>query len=796
MAKNKASLVDAKKFNQEDVVFTDLAAHAEASYLEYAMSVVKGRAIPSVADGLKPVQRRILFAMKELGLSSDKKPKKSARVVGDVIGKYHPHGDSAVYEAMVRIAQPFSLRYPLVIGEGNFGSRDGDPPAAMRYTEARLAPIAETFLGELDMGTVDWRNNYDNTSQEPCVLPARLPNLLLNGAPGIGVGIATEIPPHNMRETVEACIALIKNPKMTLEQVMSHIQGPDYPTGGQIISPRSEIFKAYQDGKGSVRLRAKYSIENEGQKNWRIVVHELPYYASAQLIMEEMERIFNPKPKEIKGKKIVTAEQERLKRLFTEMVERYNDASDKDTPLRLVFEPKSHKQDPQEMITALLAYTSMEMNCPINLVAVGLDGTPKQKNLLEILSEWCDFRIKTVENRTRFELEKASHRLHILEGRKIILDHIEEVVQIIKNSESSEKAKLALMERFSLSEIQAIDVLEMKLRQIARLELEEIEREIAELKAKIAGLQLLLDDPAELRKQVIKELNKDLKAYGDDRRTVILEAERVVAKAIEEQAISDEPLTVAISSRGYIHAKTGHAHEAESFGSFLEGDTLKILSKAKMSDMLVVLDDAGRSYSFPLSKLPSAKGGQSLSIAALTPGISENKAKYAASFVAQANTKAVLATTKGYGFICKASDMLTALRKGKNIVNLGDAKLIDPSVIPPGADPEQTAFCALSSNNRLLAYRLSEINELPKGKGVALIGLDKDCSLSQIQVLKNNELWLNISGKLKKMDDSEFASHVQSRSSSKKGKPVDAPKTAKIDLAGPPPSDEAPSGDS
>ena len=785
MAKNKANIVDSKAFNQEDVVFTDLAAHAENSYLEYAMSVVKGRAIPSVEDGLKPVQRRILFAMKELALGHDKKPKKSARVVGDVIGKYHTHGDSSVYEAMVRTSQDFSLRYPLVVGEGNFGSRDGDRAAAMRYTECRLSAYSDTFLSELDMGTVDWRSNYDNTMQEPQLLPARLPNILLNGAPGIGVGIATEIPPHNMREVVDAAIAYIKNPKISLDAVCEIIKGPDYPTGGQIISSREEIKKAYQEGKGSVRVRAKWSIENPGQKNWRIVVHELPYYASGQGIMEEMERIFNPKPKEIKGKKIITPEQERLKKHFGDLIERYNDASDKDTPLRLVFEPKSPKQDPQELANALLAYTSMEMNYSINLVAVGIDKTPKQKNLLEILSEWCIFRIATIERRTRFELEKAERRMHILEGRQIILDHIEEVVQIIKNSESSEAAKKSLMERFSLSEIQAVDVLEMKLRQIARLEKNEILNEIAELKIKIAALRLLLDDPAELRKQVIKELQRDVKQYGDERRTVIEAAERIVAKVIEEQAISDEPLTVAISMRGYIHAKVGHAHEVESFTSFLDGDTLKSLYKVKMSDFALVLDDSGRSYSFVLSKLPFQKGGQAVSIAAQIPGLLENKAKIATAFIASTDRKVLLSTSSAYGFICKVNDMITSQRKGKNLISLTvGSKILEPIIIPTDIDYEQTSFCTFSSNQRLLIYRLSEINELPKGKGVALCGLDAEASLAQCLILSNNEVNYLLNGKNKMLSNEEFVKHFQSRSSTKKGKVMDAPKNASISLLG------------
>lgn len=777
MAKKKHSEAqDAKPVLKEDIQLIDLAAHAEVSYLDYAMSVVKGRAIPSVEDGLKPVQRRILYAMKLQGLNSSAKPMKSARVVGDVLGKYHPHGDASVYDAMVRTAQDFSLRYPLVDGQGNFGSRDGDSAAAMRYTEARMTSYADTFLNELGMETVAWRPTYDNVNEEPYLLPARLPNLLLNGAPGIGVGIATEIPPHNLRETVEACIALLKNPKLTLDDIMTFIPGPDFPTGGQIISSAEEIRKAYAEGKGSIRMRAKWRVEHAGTKNWRIVVDELPYGTSAQKVVEEIDRLFNPKPKEKKGKKFFSPEQLRQKTLVTNLIENFGDRSDHNSPMRIVIEPKHHKLDPQELITPLLAYTSMEMNFPVNLVAVGRDKAPRQKNLMEILHEWTSFRVDTLERRTIFEHKKASARLHILQGRLIILDHIEEVVKILKNSDDP---KQALIDRFSLSEIQADDVLEIRLRQLARLERQSIEEEVKKLEIEIARLNKLLESKSALKNQVIKELEADKKQFGDDRRTVIEQAERVAAKAIEETAISDDPVTVAFSERGWIRVKAGHQHGAESF-AFKAGDSAKAIHRATMSDFAIFIDESGKSYSTQLSELPSAKGGEDVPIATLADFGSR---KLAVAFVGSPDQKAVLATSSGYGFICKLSDMITRLKAGKSLITVETgASVLTPAFLPAGINAEQTGFATLSSNGRLLIYRLSEINELAKGKGVALCGLDDGCALAQIAILADNEVALDVEGLKRplRLSPEEFTKHFQSRSSSKKGKAVEAAKNRPV----------------
>ena len=771
MAKKQTPAPDSKPVLQEDVQQVELSQHIESRYLEYGISVVKGRAIPFIQDGLKPVQRRIMYAMDELHLRHTAKPLKSARVVGDVLGKFHPHGDASVYDAMVRTSQDFSLRYPLVIGQGNFGSRDGDGAAAMRYTEAKLSAFADTFLSELGMGTVGWSSTYDNQSKEPAVLPARLPNILLNGASGIAVGIACEIPPHNVSETVDAAIATLKNPKITLDEVLAIMPAPDYPTGGQIISSPQEIRRVYQDKRGSVRVRARWRVEGENTKNWKLVVYELPQPTCVERVMQEVDELLNPAPKEIKGKKMLTPEQLRLKALFGGLIDMQRNESDKNDPVRLIFEPRNSKQDPQEMANALLAHTSMEINCPVNLMMVGLDGRPASKSLDEILREWTQFRVETVRRRTEHEHAIASKRLHILQGRMTVLDHIEEVVKILKNSE---EPKEALMARFGLSEEQAEDVMEIKLRQLARLERQKITDEIKKLEDELRRLAKLLESQAAMRAQVIKELEADKKTFGDPRRTLVQAAERIAPTALEAQ-VSEEPVTVAVSERGWIRAKAGHQHGVEAFG-FKTGDSVKGLFKAKLSDQVIFLDESGKSYSCAVKDLPLGKGSDDVPIATLA----DFSAKLAYAFVPKAGDKLVLASDAGYGFICKASDLATRLRAGKATVNLDPgAKLLPPqSFSPTEVDPAQTLFSTLSSNGRLLCYRLSEINELAKGKGVALCGLDEGARLAEVAIWPSNQIQIQIEG-LKKpttLSNEEMAKHLQGRSASKKGRPLDAAK--------------------
>ncbi|TFI19104.1 DNA topoisomerase IV subunit A, partial [Herbaspirillum sp. 3C11] len=519
-----------------------LSTFAERAYLDYAISVVKGRALPDVADGQKPVQRRILYAMNELGLNATAKPRKSAAVVGDVLGKLHPHGDQSVYDALVRMAQDFSLRYPLIDGQGNFGSRDGDGAAAMRYTEARLTPISKLLLDEIDMGTVDFQPNYDGSTEEPKLLPARLPFLLLNGASGIAVGMATEIPSHNLREVARAAVAMIRNPKITHAELMTHVTGPDFPGGGQIITPPSTIAEIYQSGRGSLKVRARWKIEDMARGQWQAVITELPPGVSSQKVLEEIEELTNPKIK--LGKKTLTPEQQAQKQSILAMLDAVRDESGREAPVRLVFEPKSKNQDQTEFMNTLLAQTSLETSSSINLVMIGGDGRPRQKGLTDILGEWIAFRFVTITRRSQFKLQKVEDRIHILEGREAILLNIDKVIRIIRESD---EPKPALIEAFKLSDRQAEDILEIRLRQLARLETIKIQQELAELRNEKSTLMDLLDNPSSMKRLVIKEIEADDKQFGDDRRTIIEEAE----KAVLEQKVIDEPVTVIISQKGW-----------------------------------------------------------------------------------------------------------------------------------------------------------------------------------------------------------------------------------------------------
>lgn len=551
---------------QQDILFDPrepaealtLAHYAERAYLDYAVSVVKGRALPEVADGQKPVQRRILFAMHEMGLRADAKPVKSARVVGDVLGKYHPHGDQSAYDALVRLAQDFSLRYPLIDGQGSFGSRDGDGAAAMRYTEARLTPISRLLLEELDQGTVDFIPNYDGSMDEPRLLPARLPFVLLNGASGIAVGMATEIPSHNLREVATAAVALIRDDKLTSTDLMQYMPGPDFPGGGQIISSAADIAQIYETGRGSLKVRARWKIEDLARGQWQLVVTELPPNTSSQKVLEEIEELTNPKVRA--GKKSLTPEQLQLKQTLLGLLDAVRDESGKDAPVRLVFEPKSKNIGQQEFANALLAHTSLESGAAINLVMIGTDGRPRQKGLREILREWIDYRFATVTRRTRHRLGKVEDRIHILEGRQLVLLNIDEVIRIIRESD---EPKPALMQAFGLSERQAEDILEIRLRQLARLEAIKIEQELKDLREEQAELDVLLKSETMMRRRIVKEIETDAKQFGDDRRTLIQEERRAAA----EVKVVDEPVTVIVSQKGWVRTRQGHGHDATSSAS-------------------------------------------------------------------------------------------------------------------------------------------------------------------------------------------------------------------------------------
>jgi topoisomerase IV subunit A len=650
---------------------TALAEYAERAYLEYALSVVKGRALPDVCDGQKPVQRRILYAMERMGLAfttaSGPKPVKSARVVGDVLGRFHPHSDQAAYDALVRMAQDFSQRYPLIDGQGNFGSRDGDGAAAMRYTEARLAPISRLLLDEIDEGTVEFIPNYDGSTQEPRLLPARLPFVLLNGASGIAVGLATEVPSHNLREIAAAAVALIREPTLSDDDFAALIPGPDFPGGGQIISSSDDIRSAYATGRGSLKLRARWKIEDLARGQWNLVVTELPPGTSTQKVLEEIEELTNPKVKA--GKKSLSPEQQQQKATLLAVLDAVRDESSKDAPVRLVFEPKTRSVEQQDLITTLLAHTSLESSTPINLTMVGADGRPTQKSLRQILTEWIAFRLRTVQRRTQFRLTKVLERIHILEGRQLVLLNIDEVIRIIR---AADEPKAALIDRFKLSDRQADDILDIRLRQLARLEAIKIEQELKELRGEQAKLEDILGNPASLKRTVVKEIEADAKQHGDARRTLIQEQK----KAVAEVKLIDEPVTVVVSLKGWVRALKGHEVDAATL-VFKAGDALYGSFACRSIDTLLVFGSNGRVYSTAVGLLPGGRGdGQPItSLIDLETG--SQPAHYFAGAAAQL---LLLANTGGFGLLAQAGDLLSRQRGGKAFLTLEAGEHLLPPV--------------------------------------------------------------------------------------------------------------------
>jgi topoisomerase IV subunit A len=735
---------DNAAFSGETDDSLNLATYAQRAYLEYALSVVKGRALPDVCDGQKPVQRRILYSMGRMGLSfggangnAGAKPVKSARVVGDVLGKYHPHGDSAAYDAMVRMAQDFSQRYPLIDGQGNFGSRDGDGAAAMRYTEARLARITSLLLDELDMGTVDFIPNYDGSELEPKQLPARLPFNIMNGASGIAVGLATEIPSHNLREVADACVALIKSPKLSDDELFAIIPGPDYANGGQIISSAAEISEAYKTGRGSLKVRARWKIEELARGQWQLVVTELPPGTSTQKVLEEIEEITNPKVKA--GKKALSLDQTQLKASMLALLDATRDESNREAAVRLVFEPKTSKIEQSELITALLAHTSLETTSSINLTAIGIDGRPTLKSLRQMLVEWIEFRAQTIERRSRHRLGKVLERIHILEGRQLVLLNIDEVIAIIRQSD---EPKAALMERFKLSTLQAEDILDIRLRQLARLEGIKIESELKELRDEQAKLEEILGNPAALRRLMVKEIEADAKQYGDvakDPRRTLIQAEK---KTIAEVKVIDEAVTVVVSAKGWVRARTGHGHDPASF-AFKSGDALYGTFECRTVDTLLVFgsfkDKAGRVYSVPVALLPGARGdGQPVT----TLIEMESGTTIVHYFAGPASAQLLLSTSGGYGFLASVEHMTSRPKAGKAFFTCTEGESIcKPSPLEINmplsqADGAQAAIkkvaathvaCA-STGGRILTFEISELKlQANGGRGLILIDLeDKD----------------------------------------------------------------------
>jgi topoisomerase-4 subunit A len=693
-----------------------LGDYAERAYLDYAVSVVKGRALPDVSDGQKPVQRRILFAMNEMGLANTAKPVKSARVVGDVLGKYHPHGDQSAYDALVRLAQAFSMRYPLIDGQGNFGSRDGDGAAAMRYTEARLTPIAKLLLDEIDMGTVDFMPNYDGSFQEPKLLPARLPFVLLNGASGIAVGMATEVPSHNLREVAAAAVAMIRDPKIDHARLVELIPGPDFPGGGQIISSQAEIAAAYETGRGSLKVRARWKIEEMARGQWQLVITELPPSTSGQRVLEEIEELTNPKIK--LGKKALSPDQLQTKQTLLALLDTVRDESGRDAPVRLVFEPKSSRIDQTEFVNSLLAHTSLESNASINLVMIGADGRPRQKSIGEILHEWVGFRFTTVTRRTQHRLGKVNDRIHILEGRMIVFLNIDEVIRVIREADDP---KEALMERFNLSERQADDILEIRLRQLARLEAIKIEQELKELRSEKEKLEELLNSDAAMKRLLIKEIEADAKQYGDDRRTLIQPEKR----ATFEARVVDDPVTVVVSQKGWVRALKGHGLDPASF-QFKAGDGIYAAFQARTPDMLIAWGSNGRVYSVPVAILPGGRG-DGVPVTSLIE--LESGSHLLHYFAASVDQPLLLASSNGFGFMAKLGDMVSRVKAGKSFMTIDEgAAPLTPMPVLPGA----TRVVCLSSNGRLLVFDADEMKTLSGGgRGVILMALDPKETLRQ-----------------------------------------------------------------
>jgi topoisomerase-4 subunit A len=645
-----------------------------------------------------------------------------------VLGRFHPHGDQAAYDALVRMAQDFSQRYPLIDGQGNFGSRDGDGAAAMRYTEARLSRITSLLLDEIDEGTVDFAPNYDGSTEEPRQLPARLPFALLNGASGIAVGLATEIPSHNLREIADACVALIRTSELSDDELFGLIPGPDYPGGGQIISAATDIADAYRSGRGSLKVRARWKIEELARGQWQLVVTELPPGVSSQKVLEEIEELTNPKIKS--GKKALSQEQTQLKASVLAVLDVVRDESSKDAPVRLVFEPKTSRIGQPELITALLAHTSLETSSPINLTLVGLDGRPVQKSLRQMLTEWIAFRQTTITRRSRHRLDKVLDRIHILEGRQLVLLNIDEVIAIIRGSDDP---KAALIARFRLSERQAEDILEIRLRQLARLEAIKIEQELSNLRSEQGRLEEILGSPAVLRRLMVKEIEADAKAFADPRRTLI-QAEK---KAVPDVRVLDEPVTVVVSEKGWVRARTGHGHDAAGF-AFKAGDGLYGTFECRTVDTLIVFGNRGRLYSVPVSSLPGARGdGQPITtLIELEPGTTP--VHY---FAGPPQATLLLSGSGGYGFLATVEAMTSRLKAGKAFISLAEGETVcapshvsgSSATVPPDgrALAAATHVACASAGGRILTFDITELKAMANGgRGLMLIDLDPKDTLA------------------------------------------------------------------
>jgi topoisomerase IV subunit A len=678
------------ELNFEGIEQRPLATFTEKAYRDYSMYVILDRALPALGDGLKPVQRRIVYAMSELGLSAAAKHKKSARTVGDVIGKFHPHGDSACYEAMVHMAQDFSFRYPLVDGQGNWGSTD-DPKsfAAMRYTESRLTRYADLLLDELTDGTVDWGPNFDGTLEEPLWLPAQLPNLLLNGASGIAVGMATDIPPHNLREVAAACIQLLDDPEATTRALLKHVKGPDLPTGAEIVSSRAELLEFYERGTGSFRARAAWEQE---QESGAIVITQLPFQVSGSRVLEQV------------------AQQMRDKKL--PMVEDVRDESDHENATRLVIDPRSNRVDVEQLMAHLFATTDLERSYRVNLNVIALDGRPRVCGLKELLTEWLEFRRRTVRRRLEFRLDRVARRLHILDGMLIAYLNLDEVIRIIRREE---EPKPVLMKRFKLDDEQAEAILETKLRHLAKLEEMKIRDEQQRLAAERKEIEALLASKAKLTKLIRSEIIAAAEEYGDARRSRIVE--RAAAQAIEEtDLVANEPVTIVLSTGGWVRAAKGHDIDPRAL-AYKTGDAFQAAARGRSTQPALFVDSTGRAYTLPAHSLPSARGaGEPLS-GRLDP---PDGARFAGVLIGEATDQWLLATDAGFGFTVRLGELQSRNRAGKSVINVGSGAQVLAPVPVPGAD---ALVAAVNSEGRLLVFPASEVPELARGKGNKLFGI-------------------------------------------------------------------------
>ena len=730
-------------FQDDGVESLPLKTFTEQAYLDYSMYVILDRALPHIADGLKPVQRRIIFAMSELGLKAAAKYKKSARTVGDVLGKYHPHGDSACYEAMVLMAQPFTYRYPLVDGQGNWGSMD-DPKsfAAMRYTESRLSAFSEVLLDELGQGTVDWEPNFDGTLDEPRLLPAQVPHILLNGTTGIAVGMATDIPSHNLNEVVEACILLLDSPGSTIEQIFAVIQGPDYPTDAEIITPKEDILKIYQTGHGSIRMRACF--EQEGSD---LIITALPHQTSGGKVLEQI------------------AAQMQAKKL--PMVSDIRDESDHENPTRLVIIPRSNRIDMEQLMQHLFATTDLEKTYRVNMNMIGLDGRPQVKDLKTILEQWLVYRFETVRRRLQYRLDKVNERLHILDALLIAFLNIDEVIRIIR---TQDKPKPVLMKRFALSDIQAEAVLNLKLRHLAKLEEMKIRAEQEELQTERDWLAKTLGSRQRMKTLIKKELRAVVKKHGDARRSPLVSRE--VARAMEEtDLVGADPITVILSEKGWIRAAKGHEVDAAAL-NYKAGDSFRASAQGKSNQQVAILDSSGRSYSLPGHTLPSARGQGEPLTGRVTPA--GNVEFISVLMDSNEEQLYLFSSDAGYGFVGKLSDMFSKNKKGKALLRVpAGGKVMAPLAV---SNLQTDKVVAVSNEGRLLIHSLSELPVLAKGKGVKIISIpssrvvEREEFVQAIILLPEGEKLTILSGKRHltlKVSDLEHYVHERGRRGNK-----------------------------